>query len=79
METHKEAIARFQENIKFDQRQIEFYEREMKRVEHAIKFWRVFKMVDELFLWYELKQNFYLYNKQYTQLKNIQNKLEEQF
>lgn len=79
METTKEAIAKHQKNIESDKSQIEFYKEELRRAEYGIKLWRVFKMVDELFLWYELKQNLYLYDKQYARLKNIQYKLKEQY
>jgi hypothetical protein len=78
MET-KKAIARHQESIEFDQEQIEYYTKRLLEAERDLKVWRVYKMVDELFLWFEMKGNFTLYDKQYNRLKGIQNKLKEQY
>jgi hypothetical protein len=78
MET-KKAIARHQDSIEFDQRQIEYYTKRLLEAERDLKIWRVFKMVDELFLWFEMKGNFTLYDKQYNKLKAIQKQLEKQY
>jgi hypothetical protein len=77
MET-KKAIARHQDSIEFDQIQIEYYTKRLLEAERDLKIWRVFKMVDELFLWFEMKGNFTLYNKQYNKLKAIQKQYEQQ-
>jgi hypothetical protein len=74
-----EAIARHQDSIEFDQEQIEYYKKRLLEAERDLKIWRVFKMVDELFLWFEMKGNFTLYNKQYNKLKAIQKQLEKQY
>jgi hypothetical protein len=74
-----EAIARHQDSIEFDQRQIEYYTKRLLEAERDLKIWRVFKMVDELFLWFEMKGNFTLYDKQYNKLKAIQKQLEKQY
>jgi hypothetical protein len=74
-----EAIARHQDSIEFDQIQIEYYTKRLLEAERDLKIWRVFKMVDELFLWFEMKGNFTLYDKQYNKLKAIQKQLEKQY
>lgn len=78
MET-KKAIAGYQEIIEFDQNQIEKYKKQLLDAEYYIKIWRVFKMVDELFLWFEIKGNYTLYCKQYNKLKAIQKQYEQQY
>lgn len=82
MET-KKAIAGYQESIEFDQRQIEFFKKEIVFAEHKIKIWRIFKMIDKLFLWFEMVDTrptlYNLYCKQYNKLKAIQEQLEKQY
>lgn len=78
MET-KEAIARHQEDIEFDIRQIDFHKKNLLNAEYSIKLWRVFKMTDELFLWLEKSNNFTLYKEQCNRLIGIQNKLKKQY
>ena len=75
----EEKIQRYKENIELSQSQIDNHKKCLLNAEYDIKIWRVFKMVDELFLWYEITQNFALYEKQYNRLKDIQNKLKEQY
>lgn len=79
METNKESIARHQGSIELDQRQIEYYTKRLLDDEYSLKIWRVFKMVDELFLWFEIKGNYTLYDKQYNKLKAIQKQLKKQY
>jgi hypothetical protein len=75
METKEQTIQRHKEDVMYCQRQIDRYKKKIANAERDIKMWRIFKMIDELHLWYEINEKYEIWKHQLNKLEKIQSKI----